>query len=119
MLKAYESPEDEPTPPACRATVELIQRALDGDAPAAALDADAHASACVACRARVRAARALLSVLATPAEPVAVPEGFVDRVVQSMYAERRQRTRLRSFAAAVGALAAAILLVVGLTWLMS
>src|SRR5688572_12071680 len=100
MLTVHENPEDEPVPPECRATVDLIQRALDGTD---ALDADAHALACPACRERVRAARVLLSVLALPSEPVAVPAGFADRVVQSMWAERRARTRLRSYAAAIGA----------------
>lgn len=118
-MKDYEPPEAEPVPPECRATVDLIQRALDGDATADALDADSHALACTACRERVRAARVLLSALATPAEPVAVPAGFADRVVMAMWAERHERTRNRSFAAALWAIAAGILLVIGLVWLTS
>jgi hypothetical protein len=113
MLKVYDSP-DEPVPPECRATVDALQRLLDGDVSADALGADPHANACAACRERVRAARVLLSVLAAPAEPVAVPEGFADRVVTAMWAERHTRTRRQTFAAAVAALAAAILVAVGL-----
>src|SRR5438270_9864416 len=116
MLKPYDPfDESDPVPPECRATVDRIQRALDGDISAAALDADAHAGACPTCRERVRAARVLLSVLATPSEPVAVPEGFADRIVQSMWADRHARTRRRSYAAAIGALAAAVLLFLGLS----
>lgn len=109
--------DDEAVPPECRATVARIQSALDGDADT--LAADAHATACVACRERVRAARVLLSVLATPAEPVAVPAGFADRVLSQMWAERHVRTRRRSYAAVIGALAASVLLVAGLSWYFS
>lgn len=115
MLKVYETPEDEPVPPECRATVDRIQNALDG-ASGDALDADPHATACPACRERVRAARVLLSVLALPSEPVAVPEGFANRVVEAMKAERYTRIRRRSYVGAIGALAAAVLLAVGLAW---
>jgi hypothetical protein len=115
MLKDYEPPEIEPVPPECRATVEMIQRVLDGDATADVLDADSHTIACAACRERVRAARVLLSVLATPAEPVAVPAEFADRVVTAMWVERHERTRRRSYAAAMWTIAAGILLVIGLT----
>ena len=112
MLQAYVQPEDEPVPPQCRATVDLIQQVLDGEA-GAALDADPHPVACAACRARVRAARVLLDVLAAPGEPVAVPAGFADRVVKEMYAERHARTRRKSYTYALGALAASLLLVAG------
>lgn len=118
MLKACENPEDEPVPPECRATVDRIQDALDG-AGTDALDADPHATACPACRERVRAARVLLSVLAMPSEPVAVPAGFADRVVEAMKAQRYARIRRRSYAAAIGALAAGLLLTVGLAWYFS
>ena len=98
MLKTYQTPEDEPVPPECRTTVDRIQTALDG-AGTDALDADPHATACAACRERVRAARVLLCVLAMPSEPVAVPEGFADRVVEAMKTERYARIRRRSYAA--------------------
>ena len=113
-MKDYEPPEAEPVPPECRATVELIQRALDGDATADLFDANLHTSACATCRERARAARVLLSALATPAEPVAVPADFADRVVTAMWAERHTSTWRRSAAVALAALAAAILLAVGL-----
>jgi hypothetical protein len=114
MLKVYETPEDEPVPPECRVTVDRIQNALDGNGDA--LDADPHATACAACRERVRAARVLLSVLAIPGEPVAVPAGFANRVVEAMKTERYARIRRRSYVGTVGALAAAVLLAVGLAW---
>lgn len=111
MLKVYETPDEEPLPHECRATVGRIQDALDGNGDA--LDADAHATACPACRERVRAARVLLSVLALPPEPVAVPEGFADRVVTAVAEDRRVQTRRRFARATVAlALAAGILLAV-------
>lgn len=112
MLKVYDTPEDEPVPPECRATVDRIQNALDG-AGTDALDADPHATACPACRERVRAARVLLSVLAMPSEPVAVPAGFADRVVNSVAEDQRVQTRRRlARTTMMVALAAAILLAV-------
>ena len=92
MLKATETPDTDPIPPECRATVERIQRALDGEVSADALG-DPHAVVCAACQDRVRAARVLMSVLATPPEPVAVPVGFADRVLVAVAAERRAETR--------------------------
>ena len=108
-MKVYETPDDEPVPPECRATVARLQSALDGDADT--LDADPHPTACAACRERVRAARVLLSILATPSEPVAVPAGFADRVVKAMWEDRHVRTRRGVYkAVAYLALAAAILI---------
>jgi hypothetical protein len=117
MLKTYETPENEPVPPECRATVDRIQNALDGNGDS--LDTDSHATACLACRERVRAARMLLSVLAMPSEPTAVPAGFADRVVEAMKAERYARIRRRSYVGSIGALAAALLLAIGLAWYFS
>lgn len=95
-------------PPQCRATADAIQHALDGAAPLPT--ADPHLTACEACRGRVRAARVLLSVLATPAEPVAVPAGFADRVLVARSAGRREPARGRvGKAAGWLALAAAVL----------
>jgi hypothetical protein len=111
MLKTYETPgNDDPVPPECRATVERIQDALDG-AGTDALDADPHATACASCRERVRAARVLLSVLAMPGEPVAVPKDFANRVVEAVAEDQRVQTR-RRFARTMmaWALAAAILM---------
>lgn len=110
--------ESEPVPPQCRATVARIQLALDGETPAGALDADPHAGACAACRDRVGAARALLSALAAPAEPVAVPAGFADRVLVAVLADawaapRPTGVRRRVWrGAALAGLAAAVLVAV-------
>jgi hypothetical protein len=93
MSKVHETPEDLPVPPACRATVELLQRALDGEAAPEALDADPHPTACAACRERLRAARVLMSVLALPPEPVVVPAGFTDRVLAAVAADRSTEPR--------------------------
>lgn len=111
MLKVYEQPDDELVPPECRATVDLIQQALDGDA-GIALDADPHPVACAACRARVRAARVLFDALAAPRDPVAVPSGFADRVLAAVAADRASLAPApRRFpkVAALLALAAAVL----------
>lgn len=117
MLKPYNpSPNNnEPVPPECRATVDLIQRALDGEASPESLDADTHATACSACRERVRATRVLLSVLSTPREPVTVPAGFTDRVLTALHADRQAYNRRKTYTtiakvAACGALAAAVLI---------
>jgi hypothetical protein len=114
MLKAYETPEDEPVPPECCATVDRIQTALDGaSADLGALDADPHPATCPTCRERVRAARVLLSVLAAPAEPAPVPAGFADRVVKAAQADRHAQTRSRVYkVTALLALAAAVLVAV-------
>jgi hypothetical protein len=108
-----EVPEHEPVPPECRATAELIQRVLDGEAAPGALEADPHAGACPACRQRVRAASALAALFATPRAPVAVPAGFADRVVKAVQEDRRAEMRRKvastgAKAAACAAIAAAV-----------
>lgn len=111
MTNAPDTPEDDlgaAVPPQCRATVDAIQRALEGDGD---LPADAHLPACAACRERVRAARVLLSVLAVPSAPVAVPAEFTARVMNDVWGawhDRRQQTARRVWAFA--ALAAAVLI---------
>ena len=113
MLKSDHSFDDtDPTAPACRATVAEIQRALDGDASPESLDADPHLGACASCRERVRAARVLLSVLATP-EPVAVPAGFTDRVLSAVRDDRQAHARRRRVAPVAGVLALAAAVLVG------
>lgn len=87
MLKVYDEPENDP-PPACRATVDLLQQVLDGDADPAALAVDPHPAACATCRDRVRAARLVLDVLAAPRAPAPVPAGFADRVLAAAAADR-------------------------------
>lgn len=110
MLKPFDPFADEPVPPQCRATTDRLQRALDGEDAVESLDADPHLGACPACRERVRAARVLLAVLATPAKPVAVSAGFTDRVVKAVQEDRHVRTRRGVYkAAAWFALAAAVL----------
>ena len=110
MLKRNDPAENEPVPPECRATVELLQRVLDGDATADALDADAHRAACPTCRERAGAARLLLSALAVRNEPAAVPSGLTAGVLDAIKADRRSRARYRLFAAMGGfAVAAAVL----------
>lgn len=89
MLTPDDFPEHESLPPECRATAELIQRALDGEGVAGPLDADPHATACPACRQRVRAAKALLALFAAPRAPAAVPAGFADRVIAAVEKDRR------------------------------
>ncbi|VTT99299.1 unnamed protein product [Gemmataceae bacterium] len=106
--------------PDCRATVSRLQLVMDGDLIAAALDADPHPGVCSACRDRVAAARLVLSVLATP-EPVTLPAGMTDRIVDALCADhvaekeqRFRRIRRRAYAGALGvpaALAASVALI--------
>jgi hypothetical protein len=119
MLKPYDSSESEsdrdPVPPECRATVERIQHALDGEVTPESLDTDpdTHATTCPACRERIRAARVLLSALAASRKPVAVPAGFADRIVTAMQKDRQAHTRRTVYrVAAWVAVAAAVLLAV-------
>lgn len=96
--------------PECRATVDAVQLVLDGAAPAESLDSDPHATACATCRERVRAARVLLSVLAAPGEPVAVPTGFTEKVMADVWVgwHERRRERVRRAYEVGGALALAL-----------
>jgi hypothetical protein len=114
-MNARPYPEPDPTPPACGPTVALIQAVLDGDRPAAALDADVHADGCPTCRGRVRSARLLLAVYpARPANP-AVPSGLTDAILAGVRADRRKRV-LRPWAGAAAGLAAAVAVVVWSPW---
>jgi hypothetical protein len=101
-------PDREPVPPECRATADLIQRVLDGEAAPGALEADPHAAACPACRQRARAARALAALFAAPRAPVAAPAGFADRVVAAVQKDRHAEVwrRIASSGAKVVACAA-------------
>lgn len=105
---------DDLVPPACRPTTDRLQAVLDGDARAAALDADPHAVACPACRDRVRAAFVLLGALpATPRTTVRVD--LADTIVAAVRADARSRFRRRVLTG-VCALAASVALVVWLRW---
>src|SRR5262249_3431789 len=106
-----------PVPPSCRATVDRLQLVLDGELPAAALDADPHLPACPACRARLAATRLVLSALATPGE-IPIPSGMADGILSAVREERFARIRRRSYAWAGGlalAIAASLLLVAWFT----
>ncbi|VTR96529.1 unnamed protein product [Gemmata massiliana] len=113
MQKPDDFTDAEPAALECRAAVNSIQCALDGDVSPDVLDADPHFGACVACRERLRAARVVLAVLATPSEPVTVPVGFADRVLHAVHEDRHTQTRQRIYkVAACAALAAVVLLAV-------
>lgn len=109
---------DELVPPGCRATVERLQRVLDGDLPTSGLDADPHLPACAACRQRVAAARLLLSVLAGPAEAPLPSPATTQRILDAVSEDRRFRVRRRRVFTVVGglAVAASVVLVVWLRW---
>ena len=102
--------EPDPVAPQCRPTADTIQSVLDGDAAPAALAADPHPLTCATCRERVRAARVLLAVLTAPADAVAVPAGFTEKVMGDVWGawHARRRKRVRT-AGALVALAAAVL----------
>jgi hypothetical protein len=107
---------DGSTPPACAPTLERLQLVLDRDLPAAALDADAHAVACPACRERIAAARLLISELACPTAP-AVPAGMTETVLAVVREDRFARLRRRSYALAAGSVAAVAASVAVIVWL--
>ena len=99
--------------PNCASTVELLQQALDGDVPAAALDADPHASTCAACRERIATARLLVAALAVPIRP-AVPSGLTDSILVAVQEDRFAHIRRRSYVVAglIAALAASVLFLI-------
>lgn len=110
-------PDALPVPPACGPTHDRLQAVLDGTLPPAALDADPHPAACPTCRARVRAARLVLTTLAVPQEAVALPAGLAFSILAAVRADRRARQRRRVFAMVGGlAAAAAILVAVWIGW---
>jgi hypothetical protein len=94
----------------CHACQELVQRRLDGEeiVPAEQADAEQHLHGCAACRALTAASRRLAAGLArlTPPGP---PAGLAARVLAAYHAARRARRRARLGWAAVGALAASLL----------
>jgi hypothetical protein len=99
-------------PPACGLTIELLQRILDGESPAAALDADPHPSLCAACRERIAIARLVQKTLTVPATP-SVPSRLTDSILTAVSEDRYARIRRRSYTIAVGmaaALAASVFL---------
>ncbi len=98
--------------PVCRPTVDRLQLVLDGELEATAIDTDPHPGVCAACRERIAAARLVLSILGT-SEPVAVPVGLSDRIVNAVCEDRAteketryRRIRRRSYVASFGVLAA-------------
>jgi hypothetical protein len=98
--------------------VERLQLVLDGELPAAALDADAHLTACAACRERITAARLVLSALAKPCE-TAVPPGLTDAILSAVREDRYARIRRRSYQWTTGVIVALAASIALLTWLLS
>lgn len=109
---------DTPVPPVCRATVERLQLVLDGELPAAALDADPHLTACAACRERIAAARLVMSALARPAE-TSVPPGLTDAVLSAVREDRYARIRRRSYLWTTGVIVAIAASLLFLSWFTS
>jgi hypothetical protein len=105
--------EPEPVPPACEPTVERLQRVLDGELTADALDADAHPAVCPVCRDRIRAARLLLTALYEPADTFHAPVGLTEAILAGVRADRRRVVRRR---VAVGGLAVAAAVVLAFWW---
>ncbi|MBX9582057.1 MAG: hypothetical protein K2X87_17265 [Gemmataceae bacterium] len=114
-MNARPYPEPDPTPPACGPTVVRLQAVLDGDLPAAALDADPHADGCPTCRGRVRSAKLLLAVYPGRPAAVAVPSGLTDAILAGVRADRHRRT-VRRWAGVAAGLAAAAAVVVWSPW---
>ncbi len=99
--------DSELTPPECAPTLARIQSALDGEPVDFATDA--HATACPACRDRVRALAVLLGALAEPHAAEPVPAGFADRVLAALHNERPAARRSFVRYSVWAALAAALL----------
>jgi hypothetical protein len=72
---------------------DAVASAASSPSAPGALEADPHATACPACRQRVRAARALAALFAAPRAPVAAPAGFADRVVAAVQRDRHAEVR--------------------------
>lgn len=102
----------------CADTTAIAQAVLDGDRPAADLDAHAHVATCAACRGRVAEVRVLLAALALPPEPVTVPAGFAAGVLSAVRSDRRARRRVRFLSTVGGGLAVAAALLVGV-WVLN
>jgi predicted anti-sigma-YlaC factor YlaD len=98
--KSFDDPE-------CAPTVARIQQALDGEPVDFATDA--HATACPACRDRVRGIAQLLALGSAPTEPV--PAGFTERVLTALQSERASAPRRALVRYSVWAALAAALLV--------
>ena len=92
--------------PACGPTIELVQRILDGELPAAALNADPHPALCDACRERIAIARLMQKTLMAPSSPC-VPSGLTESILSAAREDRHARIRRRSYTI-VGGMAAAL-----------
>jgi hypothetical protein len=104
-------------PAECALLVDRLQLVLDGALPASALDVDAHAVSCDACRERIAAARLMLGVLATPTTP-SIPSGLTNSILAAVREDRYARIRRRSYAVSGGiaiAIAASVLLLAWFT----
>lgn len=105
-------------PAGCAPLLDRLQLVLDGDLPASALDVDAHAATCGACRERMAAARLMLGTLATSAAP-SVPSGLTDSIFVAVREDRYSRIRRRSYTIAGGAAIAIAASVLLLAWFTS
>jgi len=119
MTRPADFNAEAPAAPACRATVDRLQLVLDGELGQAALDADPHPAVCAACRERIAAARLMLSVLATPSEPIPLPTGMTDAILAAVRVDRAARIRRRTYAIAVAACLALVASGAVLAWLTS
>jgi hypothetical protein len=108
-------PRTDDLPAACAAFERLVNRVLDGDAPAAELASDPHASVCPFCRAERVGALFLIDGLKQTPVPVP-PAGFAARATRAVIREHRRRTAVRwAVRTGAGALAASLVL----AWLAS
>src|SRR5947209_3499520 len=94
----------------CPESQAILQRRLDGIAPAPDGALDQHLAVCAVCRERHAAGRQLLEALRGQPQPVA-PVGLPERIVAAALRDRqRRRLRLRRSLAVTAGLAAAIVL---------
>jgi hypothetical protein len=105
-------------PHGCAPLMDRLQLVLDGALPSSALDFDAHAASCDACRERINAARLMLGVLASTAPPT-IPSGLAHSILAAIREDRFVRIRHRSYTIAGGAAIAIAASVLLLAWFTS
>jgi hypothetical protein len=96
--------------------MDRLQLVLDGEPSASALELDAHAASCLACRERILAAKLMLRTLGAT-HSAAPPAGLTDSILAAVREDRVSQVRRRSSViagSAIVAIAASLLLAIWL-----
>jgi predicted anti-sigma-YlaC factor YlaD len=108
------SAHDFDLPTECAAALAVLHRRLDGDAVDVPPAVAAHVAGCADCRGRFAAAGRLAAALEASVLPTP-PRLLTERIIAAAIADGRRRARLRHWPLAAAALAAAVLLALGLS----